>query len=148
MTSPEPRPRAARPRVRRALPTVRVFVRHLLRNVLLIAVFVAISLTLGASGYHWLVGLAWLDAYLNASMILTGMGPLAPLGTSGAKVFGIFYSLFSALAFLTVAAVLFGPLAHRMLHRFHLDVYGAEDEEEPDTRPDSQRDPKQGGTSR
>ncbi len=109
---------------RRPLPSVGHFLRHLLRNLGLVTAFVAVSLWLGAAGYHWLAGLPWLDATLNASMILTGMGPPAPLSTPAAKVFGIAYTLYSALAFLTVAAVLLGPVALRLLHRFHLDFYG------------------------
>ncbi len=106
----------------RALPSRRQFLRHLGRNALIVAAFIILSLTLGAAGYHWLAGLGWLDAYLNASMILTGMGPVAQLTTPGAKVFAIFYTLYSAIAFLTVAAVLFGPMVARLLHRLHLDL--------------------------
>lgn len=106
----------------RALPSRRQFARHLVRNAGIVVLFVVLSLTLGAAGYHWLAGLGWLDAYLNASMILTGMGPVAPLTSPGAKVFAIFYTLYSAIAFLTVAAVLFGPMVARLLHRLHLDL--------------------------
>lgn len=106
----------------RALPSRRQFFRHLGRNALIVAGFIILSLTMGAAGYHWLAGLGWLDAYLNASMILTGMGPVAQLTTPGAKVFAIFYTLYSAIAFLTVAAVLFGPMVARLLHRLHLDL--------------------------
>lgn len=115
-------------RQRRPLPSRQHFIRHLSRNALIVVVFVAFSLTIGAFGYHSLAGLEWLDAYLNASMILTGMGPVATLAEPWAKVFAIFYTLYSALAFLTVAAVLFGPAINRMLHRFHLDMA---DEDEP-----------------
>jgi hypothetical protein len=86
--------------------------------------FVAASLVLGGAGYHWLAGLGWLDAFLNASMILTGMGPIAPLATPASKLFAIAYTLYSALAFLTVAAVLVGPVLTRLVHRVHLDLYG------------------------
>jgi hypothetical protein len=85
--------------------------------------FIAISLGLGAAGYHWFAGLPWLDATLNASMILTGMGPLAPLETRAAKWFGILYSLFSGVAFLTAVVILIGPIVQRFLHRFHLELY-------------------------
>jgi hypothetical protein len=108
----------------RPLPPRGRFLRHLARNAVVVLAFILVSLAAGALGYHRLAGVGWLDAFLNASMILTGMGPLAPLTTSAAKVFGIFYTLYSALAFLTVAAVLLGPVATRLLHRFHLDMYG------------------------
>ncbi len=110
------------PRLRRPLPSRRRFALHLVRNGAVAVAFIAFSLALGASGYHWLAGLEWLDAFVNASMILTGMGPLAPITTSAAKLFVIGYTLYSALAFLTVAAVLFGPMVTRLVHRLHLEL--------------------------
>jgi hypothetical protein len=110
----------------RPIPSRLVFARRLVRNALFGAALVGFSLGIGAAGYHEFVGLDWLDATLNASMILTGMGPLAPFATPEAKLFGIFYSLFSGVAFLSFAAVLLGPVAHRFLHRFHLDLYEGE----------------------
>ena len=97
--------------------------RQLARNGLTVFGFIAFSLGIGTLGYHWVLKLPWLDATLNASMILTGMGPLAPYVTNAAKTFGILYTLFSGVAFLTSAAVLLGPVVGRFLHRFHLDVY-------------------------
>ena len=107
----------------RELPPRSHFMRQLARNALTVLGFISFSLGIGAVGYHWVLKLPWLDATLNASMILTGMGPLAPYVTNGAKVFGIFYTLFSGIAFLSSAAVLLGPAVSRFLHRFHLDVY-------------------------
>ncbi|MCA9503845.1 MAG: hypothetical protein H6748_02700 [Spirochaetaceae bacterium] len=104
------------------LPSRRVFFIRLARQALLSGAIVAFSLALGAAGYHEFVGLPWLDATLNASMILTGMGPVAPLETPAAKLFGIFYSLFSGVAFLGFATVLIAPVAQRFLHRLHLDM--------------------------
>jgi hypothetical protein len=104
------------------LPSRRVFAVRMLRSLGYVCILIAISLGIGAAGYHELAGLAWLDATLNASMILTGMGPVDPLTTPAAKVFGIFYSLFSGVAFLTMVAILLAPAAHRLLHRFHLEV--------------------------
>ena len=112
------------------LPSRRHHALHLVRNGLLSGGFIFMSLALGAAGYHWLAGLAWLDAFLNASMILTGMGPLAPLTTPSAKLFAIAYTLYSALAFLTASAVLLGPAVTRLLHRLHVDLYGEEASEE------------------
>ena len=113
---------------RAELPALSIFLRHLARSVALSAALIGCSLGIGALGYHELVGLDWLDATLNASMILTGMGPLAPFTTPSAKVFGICYSLFSGVAFLSFVAVLLAPVARRFLHRFHLDL--SEDEVE------------------
>jgi hypothetical protein len=108
-------------RPHKTLPPPRVFALHLLRNLLYVSALIAASLALGAAGYHEFAGLPWLDATLNAAMILTGMGPIDPLTTPAAKVFGIAYSLFSGVAFLTMVAMLLAPAAHRLLHRFHLE---------------------------
>ena len=106
------------------LASRRRFMQHLTRNSAIVFSFIAFSLGLGTVGYHWILHLPWLDAALNASMILTGMGPLDGYHTNSAKLFGIFYTLFSGVAFLTSAAVLISPIAIRFLHRFHLDLYG------------------------
>lgn len=83
-------------------------------------------------GYHLFAGLSWLDALVNASMILTGMGPVDQMTSVGAKLFASFYALFSGVAFLTIVAVLLAPAVHRFLHRFHLDLAGdAEDGKQP-----------------
>jgi hypothetical protein len=89
------------------------------------------SLALGTFGYHVCAELPWLDSTLNAAMILTGMGPVDPLRTTAGKLFGIFYALFSGVAFLTMVAVLFAPVAHRFLHRFHLDIARDAGDERP-----------------
>jgi hypothetical protein len=107
----------------------RVFALLLLRNLLYVSGLIAASLALGAAGYHQFAGLPWLDATLNAAMILTGMGPVNPLTTPAGKVFGIVYALFSGVAFLTMVAMLLAPAAHRLLHRFHLELHGANDDE-------------------
>jgi len=119
---PAPKRRRIRP-----LPPLPHFFRNFLRNASIVVGLVFVALSIGAVGYHITAGLGWLDAYLNASMILTGMGPLAPLETPAAKLFAIFYSIFSGVAFLSMVAVLLGPLAQRFLHRFHLELY--EDDE-------------------
>jgi hypothetical protein len=80
-----------------------------------------VSLCGGAFGYRWTEGMDWLEAFLNAAMILTGMGPVSTLHTANGKVFAICYALFSSGIFVVVAAMLVGPAAHRFLHRFHLD---------------------------
>jgi hypothetical protein len=79
------------------------------------------SLVIGTSGYHYLEKLNWLDAFVNAAMILSGMGPLAPLETSAGKLFAGCYALFSGLAFVTTTGVVFAPVFHRFLHKFHLE---------------------------
>ena len=92
----------------------------------------SVSLALGVLGYHLVAGLSWIDALVNAAMILTGMGPVNEMTTVGAKLFASFYALFSGVAFLTIVAVLLAPAVHRFLHRFHLDLAGdAEDGKQP-----------------
>ncbi|MEA2560758.1 MAG: hypothetical protein QOH06_2262 [Acidobacteriota bacterium] len=79
------------------------------------------SLALGAVGYHATEGLPWLDAVLNAAMILTGMGPVSPLHTVSGKLFATCYALFSGVAFLAIAGLLVAPIGHRILHTLHLE---------------------------
>lgn len=80
------------------------------------------SIGIGVVGYHFFGKLSWIDSFLNASMILTGMGPVDHLETTAGKLFASFYALFSGVAFLTFAAVLFTPIYHRFLHKFHLTL--------------------------
>jgi hypothetical protein len=105
---------------RRALR--RILVRRLVRNGAVVGALILVALGIGATGYHVLDGLAWLDAVLNAAMILTGMGPIDPISTPAAKIFATFYALFSGVFFLTMVAVLLAPALHHFLHRFHLDL--------------------------
>jgi hypothetical protein len=81
-----------------------------------------VSLAAGILGYHHLGQLNWLDSFHMASMILTGMGPVAEMTTNKAKIFSSFYALYSGVAFLSVAAVFFAPLIYRLLHILHVDA--------------------------
>lgn len=99
----------------------RAFVRRLARSALAFAIVVSFSLTLGTMGYHWFAELSWIDSLLNAAMIYTGMGPVSPLPTPGAKLFATAYALFSGLSFVIGVGILVTPLLHRLLHRFHLE---------------------------
>ena len=82
---------------------------------------ITVALAIGIGGYHYIAGLKWVDALLNASMILGGMGPVDPLNSAGAKVFASFYALFSGLMFIGVLAVLLAPFVHRLMHRLHME---------------------------
>jgi hypothetical protein len=82
---------------------------------------IAISLYGGMAGYHYLESLPWLDAFLNASMILSGMGPLAQPQTASGKFFAGCHALYSGFAVLVIVAIALGPVVHRMLHRLHVD---------------------------
>ncbi len=99
----------------------RQFLGRLLRHGLVALALMAGSLGLGILGYHFTEGLSWLDALLNASMILGGMGPVAELHTPAGKLFASFYALFSGAVFLGMAGIVVAPLAHRLLHRLHLE---------------------------
>jgi hypothetical protein len=81
------------------------------------------SLAIGMMGYHGFEKMPWLDAFANAAMILSGMGPLAPIQTSAGKLFAGCYALFSGLAFITSVGVFFAPVFHRFLHKFHLQDF-------------------------
>ncbi len=87
------------------------------------------SLVIGILGYHFLEGLAWIDALVNAAMILGGMGPVDTLHTIVGKLFASFYALYSGMIFLVAARIIVAPVFHRILHRFHLEA-GMEDAEE------------------
>ena len=87
------------------------------------------ALGIGVLGYHNLEGISWLDALLNASMILGGMGPVNELRTSAGKLFASFYALFSGLVFLVIIGILFAPVIHRLIHKFHLELESDEEKE-------------------
>ncbi len=99
----------------------KAFLRRLLRHFGVAILIVTFSLGLGVIGYHVLGGLSWVDSLLNASMILGGMGPVNALSGNAAKIFASIYALFSGMIFLVAAGVLLAPVAHRLLHRFHVD---------------------------
>jgi hypothetical protein len=99
----------------------RVFLGRLARSAAVFGLFIVGSLVAGVLGYHWLAHLGWIDAFLNASMILTGMGPVDPMPTDAAKIFASLYALFSGVAFLSSVGVLIAPVLHRVLHRLHLE---------------------------
>ena len=80
-----------------------------------------ISVAIGVLGYHYFGNLGWLDSFYNASMILTGMGPVNEMTTQAAKIFASFYALFSGVVFLSTVAIFFAPFAHRIMHLLHVD---------------------------
>lgn len=82
---------------------------------------IIVALFLGMAGYHHFASLAWDDAFVNAAMILSGMGPVSPLVTESGMMFAGFYALFSGLFFITVIGLMFTPVLHRLYHKFHLD---------------------------
>ncbi len=107
---------------RQPLVPRRVFYHRLARSFAAGVAIILVALAIGMAGYHWLEHLSWLDAFLNASMILSGMGPVAPIQTAAGKLFAGCYALFSGFALLTSAGVVFAPLFHRFIHKFHLEA--------------------------
>jgi hypothetical protein len=104
-----------------ALLPRRAFLGRVARGVLWGTVLVLASLAVGMVGYHALEGLVWADAFLNAAMLLGGMGPVNPPLTLGGKLFAGFYALYCGLLVILVAGIVLAPVAHRILHRFHLE---------------------------
>jgi hypothetical protein len=100
----------------------RKFYWRMARNIGIVAVIVTLSLFFGSAGYHYFEGLPWIDALLNASMILAGMGPVDPVKTTHGKLFATFYALYSGITFLTMIGILMAPVLHRFLHKFHLEI--------------------------
>jgi len=97
------------------------FVRRMTRSGSVGATIVVIALAIGVLGYHVFGRLAWLDALVNASMILGGMGPVDPITTVAGKLFESAYALFSGVAFLTSVGIFLAPALHRLIHRLHLE---------------------------
>ncbi len=104
-----------------ALAPRRVFARRILRHAALTAALVAGSLAIGMAGYHAFEGLAWIDAFVNASMLLGGMGPVDPLHSTAGKLFAGCYALYCGLLVIVAAGVLLAPFLHRLMHRFHVE---------------------------
>ncbi len=103
------------------LVTRGVFYRRVARQGGIAFAVILAALGLGICGYRFLENIPWVDAILNASMILGGMGPVAELKTTAGKLFASFYALFSGLVLITVSGILFAPVIHRFLHKFHID---------------------------
>ncbi|HSV53656.1 MAG TPA: hypothetical protein VLJ57_16185 [Burkholderiaceae bacterium] len=97
------------------------FATRLLLHVSATLGLLAVSLGVGMLGYHRLEHLSWLDAFLNAAMLLGGMGPVNAPATAGGKLFAGVYALYAGLVFIVSAALIFTPVVHRLLHKFHWD---------------------------
>lgn len=99
----------------------RIFARRLLLHTLIAFGLIAVSIAMGVAGYICFEHLAPLDAFLNAAMLLGGMGPVNAPGTDAGKLFSGLFALYAGLVFIVTAALLFTPLLHRLMHRFHWD---------------------------
>ena len=97
------------------------FAARVARHLIVALGLIGASLGAGMAGYRYLAGLSWIDAFLNASMLLGGMGPVGELSGSSAKFFAGVYALYSGLVLIFAAGIILSPIAHRILHRLHLD---------------------------
>jgi hypothetical protein len=97
------------------------FLRRAAGHLVVASLIVLASVAAGTAGYHRLARLPWVDAFLNASMILSGMGPIARLETTAAKLFAALYALFSGLVLVSVIGITVAPWLHRLFHLVHLD---------------------------
>ncbi len=100
------------------------FARRLAEHLAMALALVLLSLLFGMAGYAYFEHLQWRDAFLNAAMLLGGMGPVDAPMSAGGKLFAGLYALYAGLVFLVTAGLLFTPLVHRVMHRFHLDQDG------------------------
>mgnify|MGYP000225740191 FL=1 len=108
-------------RLSEPLATRQVFAGRLLRSIIIGSLIVAAALFGGMAGYHVFEGLAWIDAFVNAAMILSGMGVLAaPVSVEG-KLFAGLYAIFCGLVLIAATAIMFTPVIHRFLHQMHMD---------------------------
>ena len=113
----------------------RAFTLRVLRHAALASLLLAGSLGVGVLGYAFLDHLPWIDAFVNASMILGGMGPVDPMTNDAAKFFAGVYALYSGVIFLISVGVIFAPVLHRLLHKLHLQAEPAADADSGDSAP-------------
>jgi hypothetical protein len=97
------------------------FAKRMGLSLLVTTGIVGVALLGGMAGYHKIAGLSWIDSLLNASMILTGMGPVDPMKDTASKLFASGYALFSGVVFLSAVSIVLAPIFHRVVHAFHID---------------------------
>jgi hypothetical protein len=100
----------------------RVFIGRMLIAIGLWMVLTCVGLAIGIAGYAAFEGMSFIDAFVNAAMILSGMGPLGELKTTGGKIFAGCYAIFSGLIIVIATGVVLAPIFHRVLHRFHVET--------------------------
>ncbi len=94
---------------------------HMAQNSVIGLALIAAALWIGILGYHWTERMSWIDSFLNASMILSGMGPATTLTTTAGKLFAGFYALFSGLAFIAIVVIMLSPVIHKFFRKIHLE---------------------------
>lgn len=103
------------------LAPLKVFYKRLGWNMFVACALLAVCLIIGILGYHFTDNIPWIDALHNASMILSGMGPVVIIQSVGGKLFSSFYALFSGVMFITNIGIILAPVAHRLYHRLHVE---------------------------
>jgi len=103
------------------LASRRSYLMRLIHSILMGLLFITVAEVIGMIGYHYLEQISWIDSFVNASMILSSMGPLQQLHTIGGKLFAGFYALFCGLVFIFIIGVIFAPVVHRFIHKIHVD---------------------------
>ncbi|MFM1971652.1 MAG: hypothetical protein RL185_334 [Bacteroidota bacterium] len=103
------------------LATSSVYLKRILINLAWTTAVLFVSLSIGVIGYKYLAPMSWIDALHNASMILSGMGPVVVIQTNAGKLFSSFYALFSGVVFITNIGILIAPVAHRFFHKMNLE---------------------------
>ena len=106
---------------RQPLASTKVYYQRILRNLLVATMILSVCLLMGVLGYHYIAHVEWIDAIHNASMILSGMGPVVDIKNVAGKLFSSAYALFSGVAFITNIGFILAPAAHRLFHRLHVD---------------------------
>lgn len=105
----------------------RVFISRLARMGFIAFGATMVCLLIGIIGYHYIAHLEWIDSLHNASMILSGMGPVANIDNDAGKLFSSFYALFSGVAFITNVGIFLSPAIHHFLHKIHLEKHVKQD---------------------
>ena len=103
------------------LAPVSIYVQRIAASLGIAVVLMLVALSIGIAGYHLIAGFNFVDSLLEASMILGGMGPVRELPNETAKVFASIYALFSGVIFIALMGIILSPIAHRVMHKFHLD---------------------------
>ena len=106
---------------RQMLAPMSIFYQRVLKNIMLAIFILNICLLIGIAGYHYTSEAGWLDSLHNASMILSGMGPVIEINTVSGKIFSSFYALFSGIVFITNIGIILAPALHRLYHSLHLE---------------------------
>ncbi len=114
------------------LAPVRVYYSRIMRNLLIASAVLLVCLLIGILGYHYFAAIPWIDAIHNASMILSGMGPVADVKGVGGKLFSSAYALFSGVVFITNIGFILAPAAHRFFHRLHVEENEFDDDKSED----------------